>query len=211
MKTIHEWLKFFGVTNYKLNSDGTIDVYEDVIIYKKGLKSLEEIPIKFRNIYGSFVFDKNPIKNLIGSPKYVEKDFECFECELTSLKGGPEYVGKMFECYRNSLSSLEGGPKFVGTQYVCFDNQLKTLLGSPKEVEFFDCSYNDLDNLMFAPKTRKSFRCRYNNLKSLKGLRSVGKHLDLVGNLSIKLEPKYTKRVHGKVITKKGEVSEILW
>ena len=95
----------YGIENYTINEDGTIDVNGDVNLTYKGLT---ELPLKFRNVTGYFFCSAN---------------------ELSSLEGCPESVGGYFSCSRNKLKTLEGCPKSVGGSFRCSSNQLMTLQG----------------------------------------------------------------------------------
>ena len=92
--------KEYGITNYTINDDGSIDVMGDVYLYNKGLT---ELPLTFNKVTG---------------------DFNCGRNRLTSLKGGPKWVGCHFLCNRNKLSSLEFSPDYVGSNFYCDDNDL---------------------------------------------------------------------------------------
>jgi len=69
-----------------LNSDGTYDYDGDLNFYFMGLKSLEEIPIKFRKVNGSFYCNFN---------------------NLISLQYAPSTIGGGFHCNNNNLLSKE--------------------------------------------------------------------------------------------------------
>ena len=73
----------YGITNYTINDDGSIDVDVDVSINHK---KLTRLPLKFRNVSGKF---------------------DCFYNNLTSLEGCPVNVGKSFYCYNNELTTLK--------------------------------------------------------------------------------------------------------
>ena len=96
--------KKFGIKNYTINEDSTIDVDGDVDLDRNRLTKL---PLKFRNVSG---------------------DFSCFN-QLTSLSGAPLSVGRDFSCNLNKLISLEGSPLSVGGNFYCDNNQLKSLSG----------------------------------------------------------------------------------
>lgn len=82
--------KEYGITNYTINPDGTVDVSGNVNLQDRGLTKL---PIKFGRVSGNF---------------------SCSDNQLTSLDGSPTTVGGHFYCSNNLLTSLEGGPKEVG-------------------------------------------------------------------------------------------------
>jgi hypothetical protein len=110
--------------NYTINSDGTIDVNDNVNLYNK-LGDMEKLPVKFGNIYGHF---------------------ECHKNKLTTLDGCPNYVSGVFWCHKNKLSTLEGCPKYVGRNFSCRNNKLTTLKGIENcEINGnFHCDFNDI-------------------------------------------------------------------
>jgi len=98
-----EKLSQYGIENYIINNDGTIDVLGDV---RLEMNNLEKIPFKFGKVSGSFV---------------------CHMNKLTTLDGCPTEVGHIFNCCKNELTSLENGPVEVGYNYLCCDNKLSSL------------------------------------------------------------------------------------
>ena len=103
---IHKICREYYITNYTINSDGSIDVNGDVNLYDR---YLEELPLKFNHVSG---------------------DFSCSENKLTTLEGAPQSVGLDFDCYSNKLITLQGGPKSVGGWFNCRYNKLTTLKGA---------------------------------------------------------------------------------
>ena len=80
------------------NSDGTYDYNSFLNFNYMDLKSLTEIPIKFRKVDGNF---------------------DCFSNQLTSLEGAPLEVMGGFWCSLNKLTSLQGAPSTVGGPFMC--------------------------------------------------------------------------------------------
>ena len=153
----------YGITNYTINSDGSIDV-DGSLNWKK----LDKLPVKFNRVSRHFYCQYNQLISLEGAPKIVEGDFYCSRNQLTSLKGSPKWVGRNFYCNNNKLTSLEGAPKQVGSTFFCSGNKLTSLKGAPKEVSSFDCSGNQLTSLKGAPKRiGGSFNCYDNFLPQL--------------------------------------------
>lgn len=93
----------YGIREYTINEDGSIDVYENVSINRQGIK---ELPIQFRNVYGNF---------------------NCYSNELTTLKGCPNRVGGDFVCSWNKLKTLEHSPKIVVGNFYCHNNKLVSI------------------------------------------------------------------------------------
>ena len=116
----------FGVRNYTINDDGSIDVKGGVNIPTSGLT---EIPITFNKVSGTFYCQNSDLTTLKGSPRLVEGSFYCQKNKLTSLEGGPEHVGNSFYCYENELTDLKGSPKFIGGDFRCDENNIFSLEG----------------------------------------------------------------------------------
>ena len=69
----------YGITNYTVNPDGTVDVKGSVNLSHKNLNRL---PLKFGKVSGNFY---------------------CYNNQLTTLEGCPTSVGGGFYCSRNPL------------------------------------------------------------------------------------------------------------
>jgi len=141
--------KHFKINNFKITKEGIVNVDGDVNLMDM---ELEELPINFGIVNGTF-------------------DISCNK--LTSLKGCPEYVGNHFFCNNNRLKSLEFAPKKVGNNFICSFNYLKSLKFSPSEINgSFFCNDNSLTDLTYAPN-KINYNFYFNNnfrLKSLKGI-----------------------------------------
>jgi len=180
--SIEDICKTYDITNYTINTDGSIDVHESV--YINGW-DLDEIPLNFNKVEGLFYCDSNQLTSLEGCPNWVGQDFTCNNNELTNLEFAPKYVGGNFWCNNNKLTSLEFSPEFIGFDYDCNDNELTTLDGSPEKVNGkFDCSWNKLTDLKGCPKSIGGrFGSRTNQLTSLEGCpKSVGGRFDCRDN-----------------------------
>jgi hypothetical protein len=133
----------FGIENYTINSDGSIDVGGDVDLMNY-LGGLTKLPLKFRNVTG---------------------DFNCSHNQLTTLEGSPKSVN-YFNCSHNQLTTLQGSPKSVNYFY-CSHNKLTTLEGSPNIIRFINCSHNKLTTLEGSPQSVTSFYCGNNPVESI--------------------------------------------
>ena len=109
--TIDSICKEYGIENYIINTDGSIDV--DGYVDLSG-KKLIKLPLKFRNVSVGFYCDNNQLTSLEGCPGSVGGDFWCYNNPLTSLEGCPTSVGGGFYCFsdfdRGKLTSLKGSP-----------------------------------------------------------------------------------------------------
>jgi hypothetical protein len=128
-----------------LNDDGTYDYNGDLNFTYMDLKSLTEIPIKFRKVSGYFWCDNNELISLEGSPLEVGGNLTCAKNQLMSLEGSPSAVGGYFDCSVNNLISLEGAPLEVRGYFMCNNNYLISLQHAPLEVGGkFGCITNNL-------------------------------------------------------------------
>jgi hypothetical protein len=115
-KSIDDICREYGIQNYTINPDGSVDVDGDVNLTFKGL---EKIPIKFGNVKG---------------------EFSCYHNKLTSLEGCPKSVD-ILRAYNNKLKSFIGTPKVVNTLQVN-DNEILSLKG----LEYSSITYLQYSN-----------------------------------------------------------------
>lgn len=99
--------KKYRIENYTINDDGSIDVDGHVDLKNK---EIEELPLKFNKIYGSFTCSGNGLTTLKGSPIFVEKTFACYDNKLTSLEHCPQYIGGDFLCTDNYITDQKYTP-----------------------------------------------------------------------------------------------------
>jgi hypothetical protein len=118
--------KKFGIKNYTINEDSTIDVDGNVNLYRKGLTKL---PLKFGKVSGDFSCYNNQLISLEGSPLSVGGNFSCGYNQLKSLSGAPLSVGGDFSCYSNELKSLDGISGRISGGIYCYSNQLRDVKG----------------------------------------------------------------------------------
>jgi len=140
----------YGIKNYTINEDGTVDVDSGINLYSRGLTKL---PLKFGNVSGEFHCSYNKLETLEGCPNSVGGGFYCANNRLISLEFCPQSVGGDFYCGNNQLISLEGGPKSVGGDFYCNNNKLTTLEFCPQSIgRDFSCSENKLKDLYGFPE-----------------------------------------------------------
>jgi hypothetical protein len=180
-ENIHKICKEYGITNYTINSDGSIDVHGSVYLIDKGLT---KIPLKFRNVSGDFYCGQNKLISLEGCPKSVGGYLDCRNNKLTSLEGCPKSIGGYFDCGQNQLTSLEGCPTSVDGDFSCSNNQLTSLEWCPKSIGgYFFCSYNQLNSLEGCPKSiGGNFHCENNKIRSFESPRHIGNSFYCKGN-----------------------------
>jgi hypothetical protein len=128
---IDQICKEYGIKNYTINPDESVDVDGDVnLSYKK----LDKLPVRFGKVTGYFDCHYNQLTTLEGCPQTVGGNFYCYNNQLTSLEGSPNTVVGNFWCGNNQLTTLEGCPTEVGGNFRCGNNQLTSLEGCPTEV-----------------------------------------------------------------------------
>ena len=153
---IHKICKEYGIENYTINTDGTIDVVGNVNLFSKRLTKL---PLKFRNVSGDFRCSYNKLTTLEGAPISVGGNFSCRDNKLTTLEGAPQSVSGNFYCDNNELTTLVGAPISVGGDFDCEKNKLTTLEGVPQSVGgHFSCHSNPFEiiRIMF-PNSKEFF------------------------------------------------------
>jgi len=99
----------YGIDNYTINSDGTVDVDNDVNLSSK---KLTKLPLKFGKVSGNFFCSDNYLTTLEGSPQSVGGNFNCRSNYLKTLEFCPKSVGGYFSFYKNSIKDLYGFPEF---------------------------------------------------------------------------------------------------
>lgn len=111
---IHYLCYKYDIKKYHINSDLSIDVYDDVYLNRK---DLTKIPIKFNIIYGTFSICNNFITSLKNSPNTVFGSFYASNCRLTSLEYCPLYVEHIFDLYNNNITEISNVPIFIGGSF----------------------------------------------------------------------------------------------
>lgn len=113
----------YNITDYTINSDGSIDSNQHIDFVPF---LITEIPLTFRNVYGSFYCNSTEITSLVGCPILVKGDFFCGYSNLTSLVGAPATIGGNFSCVKTDITNLVGFPAKVGKTFTCIGNNLMT-------------------------------------------------------------------------------------
>ncbi len=120
-KEIEDICLKYRIKNYAINSDGSIDVNEDVYLsYKK----LDILPLKFNRITGDFLCDNNKLTALEGCPKEVGGDFYCEYNQLTSLKRMPQKIGGDLYCAHNKIWTFDGMSDYINGEFYCVKNTI---------------------------------------------------------------------------------------
>lgn len=118
-------VKKYGLDPEKIvkQKDGSLHYMGSVNFSYYEIRDLiEEIPIKFDYVSGSFnCCGCCNLKSLKNAPLKVDGSFDCSSClKLTSLEGAPEEIGGDFSftgC--SNVNSIEGMPKKIGGYIYC--------------------------------------------------------------------------------------------
>ena len=104
----------YGITNYTINSDGSIDVDGNVYL---SFNDLTELPLSFNKVTGWFDCSRNKLTSLKGCPRWVGGYFGCGYNDLTSLEFSPDYIGGSFWCQYNNLTDNQCDTEIGGGFY----------------------------------------------------------------------------------------------
>jgi hypothetical protein len=119
--------KEYGINNWTLNSDGLVDVDDDVNLYGMiDRKSLTKLPLKFGQVTGYFSINNNELTSLEGAPHSVGGFFSCEHNRITSLEFAPKLLSNNFRCSYNKIRSFEGLIN-IGNSFYCTGNPLKEI------------------------------------------------------------------------------------
>ena len=106
--------KQYGITNYTINPDGSIDVNGSVDL---SFNDLTELPLRFNKVSGYFRCHNNRLTSLKGCPRWIGGNFNCYNNQLTSLEFSPDYVGGDFDCEYNNLTNNYCDTEILGDFY----------------------------------------------------------------------------------------------
>lgn len=96
---------YFGIGIYTINTDGTIDVNQDVDLR---YYEISNFPLSFNKVCGDFDCGHNIITSLLGSPRYVSGNYIFTQNRLISTYSGDDdiEVGGGIYLYNNRLPKL---------------------------------------------------------------------------------------------------------
>jgi hypothetical protein len=139
----------YGIENYQIRDDGSIDVNGDVDLYNS-LGDLKQLPLIFNEVIGEFTCSENNLTTLDGCPKKVGDGFSCSYNKLTSLEYSPKIVEGDFTCWEWEnyyITSLEGldNTYINGELNVNDCHRLYSLKGFPKKVSIFYCGRTPIE------------------------------------------------------------------
>ena len=140
---IDEICRKYGIVNYTINSDNSVDVDGDVDLWNKVLTS---IPLNFNIVNGWFGCGWNHLTSLKGCPVRVGSWFSCSNNKLTSLQYSPQYVESgYFTCGSNKIESLQYCTELIRGDFWCDNNQLTSLEYHPTVYGKFYCRCNQIN------------------------------------------------------------------
>jgi len=144
---IHEICKQYGIKNYTINPDGSIDVDGVYLSIRDNTQhnkfSMEKLPLKFNKV-NIFDCENNKLISFEGSPKEVNKFFN-FTCnKLTSFKFAPKIIRGNFWCNFNNIKSFEYFPSYVGGYFGCDSNPIEEVWDLVRDTEKIEL-LNDFD------------------------------------------------------------------
>lgn len=141
-----------GVNAVKIKSlKGSPRITGMFTVIRSKITSLEGGPDETGNYN---VYYNDNIVDLTGSPKVVNGDFKCYNCNsLKYIKGVAKKIKGNFDCSEcDELISLEGGPEIVEGDYSCFYCQnLQSIKGVAKKIggilDCADCAKLSIDEV----------------------------------------------------------------
>jgi hypothetical protein len=149
----------FNIENSILNSDGSLDVDQDVNLLNKNLL---KIPFQFNIVNGSFICSNNKLKSLKNCPKIVNSFF-------------------YFDC--NRIKSLKYSPSRVGSDFMGSNNKLKYIgENSINSSGFIDISYNLLTSLKNVNPNFTYLYCSDNKINTLDGFPELSENINFSNN-----------------------------
>jgi hypothetical protein len=117
------------IMRFDINSDLTVDVYQNIDIRNM---NLTELPCKFGKVNGEFYVSDNQLKDFEGFPNEVERML-CGDNEFENLNGCTNIIRDDFNCSNCKLTSLEGGPQIIDGYYSFSGNLITNFNGFPKD------------------------------------------------------------------------------
>ena len=120
-KDIEQICKQYNITDYIINTDGSIDVDDNVNLYNYRLTKL---PLKFNKVNGWFDCSHNKLASLEGSPIEINGGFYCNHNQLTSFEYAPKIIRGSFSCSDNNIKTFEYFPSFVKGEFWCTYNPI---------------------------------------------------------------------------------------
>jgi hypothetical protein len=157
----------YGIENYTINEDGSIDVDDNVMILGC---IFEKLPIKFNKVSGNFYCCNGDLISLDGCPEEVGGVFDCSGNMLKSLIGSPKIVGVTFDCSYNDLITLDGCSTKIGGNLICDNNPVYNIWKLINDKEYLEI-FLDYDMI----EGNNLYLARLNDIRSMMGKSPVTK------------------------------------
>jgi len=100
LNELHLTCKKYGIENYTINNDGSIDVDGDVRLWNRGLTKL---PLNFNHVSGDFYCNWNKLTTLEFSPKSVGGGFYCGDNPIYNQLGDIDYKSYIKQLNRDKI------------------------------------------------------------------------------------------------------------
>lgn len=97
---IQEWCTEYGIKKYDINSDGTINIHENVHLF-------DVPPVKINIVNGHLSANRIGFNSFENMPNIVNGNFSISNNYLTSLNGCPRYIDGDFHFSNNNLKTLK--------------------------------------------------------------------------------------------------------
>jgi hypothetical protein len=121
---IEKMLLEYGVHNFTINDDGTVDVDGDLLLWPHTLPfsmGFEEY-FTFGMVNGDFHGQHNGLVTLEGLPNWVSGDYYVNHNHLTSLQHLPKYIGGDLYIHHNDLKEFDLEDTYIGGEIYAWSN-----------------------------------------------------------------------------------------
>lgn len=123
---VKKMCKNFGIEEYLINDDLSIDVYNH---FRFPIGGQAYIPLNFNEITGNFTFRHSSLKSLKGCPKIIGGSLDVSWNNLRSFEDGPNEIKRNLICNTNNIKTLKGFPKVNGKINIK-DNSVYSLINT---------------------------------------------------------------------------------
>lgn len=152
--TIHTFLANHNITQYKILEDGSVDVFQDVVIYDSFMRIL---PVAFNHVHGNFTCSGHVLlKTFQNYPKIIEGTLNCTNNRHNTFRFSPQIIKGNLICDHNNIRTFKRFPEYVGGNVSCNFNQLASFEFAPKTINGdFKFAHNKFKSLEHFPENVK--------------------------------------------------------
>lgn len=104
---IKAWLKEHEINNFTIDDNLIVNINQDFILNNFSKISIDEFPIQFGVINGSFEIANQNFSHFKNFPKIVKGKFNIYNNNFENLKGMPIFIKEDFVCGDNLFTSLD--------------------------------------------------------------------------------------------------------